>query len=54
MKMTKLHLAMSGRGGEGAAGTSGSDGAVHIGANGIVMVARHAPCWPPGMVEDDM
>ena len=52
MKMSKLHLAMKGGGGEGGAGTSGNNGAVHIGANGIVMVARHAPCWPPGMHEE--
>ena len=56
MKMSKLHLAlaMSGGGGGGGAGPSGAgasgdSGGVHIGADGVVMVTRHAACWPPGM-----
>ena len=51
MKMAKLHLAMrdGGSGQERGGGASSDGGGVHMGPNGVVMVARHAPCWPPGM-----
>ena len=47
MKMAQLQLAMRAGASSRLDGQLSFDGA-HAGENGLVMVRRHAPCWPEG------